>query len=182
MILHGELGRARLRVRVDVGIGDVVVPAPEWLEYPSLLGLPRPPLRAYRRETVVAEKLHAMVVLGSRNSRLRDFFDVLVIAQREIFEGPALVGALRATFARRATPIPGGLPLALTPEFAASAEKQSQWLGFLRRSGASLHPGELGPVVDALARFLGPPLYAAASGAEFSARWPPGGPWSRPAE
>jgi predicted nucleotidyltransferase component of viral defense system len=124
--LRGELGKARLAVQVDVGIGDVVVPPPEWLEYPSLLALPRPRLRAYRRETVVAEKLHAMVTLGSKNSRLRDFFDVLILARREPFDGPTLVAALQATFERRATPIPEGLPLALTPEFAASAEKQSQ--------------------------------------------------------
>jgi predicted nucleotidyltransferase component of viral defense system len=88
--LHGELGKARLRVQVDVGIGDVVVPAPGWLEYPSLLGFARPRLRAYHRETVVAEKVHAMVVLGSRNSRLRDLFDVEALAQREAFDGPTL--------------------------------------------------------------------------------------------
>jgi len=177
VILRGELGRAQLRVQVDVGIGDVVVPAPEWLEYPSLLGMPRPRLRAYRRETVVAEKVHAMVVLGSKNSRLRDFFDVLVLAQRETFDGPTLVSALRATFERRTTPLPDRLPLALTAEFGASAEKQGQWQGFLRRSGASLRPGDLGAIVDALARFVGPALEAAATGSEFATRWPLGGPW-----
>jgi predicted nucleotidyltransferase component of viral defense system len=176
--LHGELGKARLRVQVDVGIGDVVVPAPGWLEYPSLLGFARPRLRAYHRETVVAEKVHAMVVLGSRNSRLRDLFDVEALAQREAFDGPTLTAALRATFERRTTPLPDRLPLALTQQFGRSAEKQSQWRGFLRRSGVSPHPGDLGAVVDGLARFLGPPLEAAAAGSEFQHRWPAGGPWN----
>jgi predicted nucleotidyltransferase component of viral defense system len=175
--LLGELGRARLRVQVDVGIGDAVVPPAEWLEYPSLLGFARPRLRAYRRETVVAEKLHAMVVLGSKNSRLRDFFDVQALAQREAFDGPALTNALRATFERRATTLPDRLPLALTPQFAASEEKQSQWRGFLRRSGVAPHPGDLGTVVDGLARFLGPVLDAAGAGSDFRALWKPGGPW-----
>lgn len=71
--LQGRLGTARLRVQVDIGVGDVVNPEPQWLEYPSLLGLPRPRLRAYPREALVAEKLHAMVVLGMRNSRMKDF-------------------------------------------------------------------------------------------------------------
>ena len=175
--LRGELGKARLRVQVDVGIGDAVVPPAEWLEYPSLLGFARPRLRAYRRETVVAEKVHAMVVLGSKNSRLRDFFDVQALGQREAFDGAALTTALRATFERRATPLPDGLPLALTQQFGRSTEKQSQWRGFLRRSGVAPHPGDLGTVVEGLARFLGPVLEAAAAGIDLRAVWKPGGPW-----
>jgi len=182
MTLRGELGKARLRVQVDVGIGDVVVPAPEWLEYPALLDFARPRLRAYRRETVVAEKVHAMVMLGSRNSRLRDFFDIRALAEREAFDGPTLTTSLRATFERRATPLPDRLPLALTSEFAASAEKQSQWQGFLRRSGVSPLPGDLGAVVEELARFLGPALAAAVAGSDFPAVWPAGGPWVAGAE
>jgi hypothetical protein len=176
--LWAELGKARLRVQVDVGIGDVVVPAPEWLLYPSLLGFARPRLRAYRRETVVAEKVHAMVVLGARNSRLRDFFDVHALAKREAFDGGTLAAALRATFERRTTPLPGSIPLALTPQFGASAEKEGQWQAFVRRSRVSPHPGDLRSVVAALAGFLGPPLEAAASAPGFAAVWRPGGPWS----
>ncbi len=175
--LAGELGKARLRVQLDVGIGDAAVPAPEWLEYPSLLGFAAPRLRAYRRETVVAEKTHAMVLLGSKNSRLRDFFDVHALARREAFGGPALTAALRATFGRRATSLPDRPPLALTEEFGRSAEKQSQWRAFLTRSGVSPHPGELDRVVADLALFLWPALEAAAAGTEFRRRWLPGGPW-----
>lgn len=74
--MRARLGSARIKVQVDVGIGDAVEPPAEWIDYPSLLDLPRPRLRAYRPETVVAEKLHTMVVLGAANSRMRDFFDI----------------------------------------------------------------------------------------------------------
>lgn len=104
--LQARLGKARLRVQIDVGIGDAVTPAPEWLEYPSLLDLPRPRLRAYRPETAIAEKLHAMVQLGEANSRMRDFFDIHALAQHRRFNGEPLAGAVRATFERRRTPIP----------------------------------------------------------------------------
>lgn len=67
------LGPARIRVQVDVGIGDALTPEPEWLEYPSLLDLPRPRLRAYRPETAIAEKVHAMVVLGSKTAACETF-------------------------------------------------------------------------------------------------------------
>lgn len=98
--LGAQLGSARLRVQVDVGIGDAVLPPPEWLDYPSLLELPRPRLRAYRPETVIAEKFHAMVVLGAKNSRMRDFFDVYILATLQSFDGEPLARALRATFVR----------------------------------------------------------------------------------
>jgi hypothetical protein len=54
--LAGHLGPARLKVQIDIGIGDGVYPDPRWLDYPSLLDLPRPYLRAYRPETSIAEK------------------------------------------------------------------------------------------------------------------------------
>ena len=128
--LQARLGKARLRVQLDVGIGDAVTPEPEWLEYPGLLDFPRPRLRAYRPETTIAEKLHAMVVLGEANSRMRDFFDILALAERRRFEGRPLAEAIRATFDRRRTSIPETLPLALTPEFADLPE---EWVGRLAK-------------------------------------------------
>jgi len=175
--LQARLGKARLRVQVDVGIGDAVSPEPTWLDYPALLGFPRPRLRAYRPETAIAEKLHAMVVLGAVNSRMRDFFDVHALAEREGFEGETLVDALRSTFDRRQTPIPDSPPLALTSAFAAMLEKQAQWQGFLRKSGGLAAPEDLGAVVERIAVFLGPVLAAARGEVSFPLSWPPGGPW-----
>jgi predicted nucleotidyltransferase component of viral defense system len=125
--IRARLGSARIKVQVDVGIGNAVDPPAEWIDYPSLLNLPRPRLRAYRPETVVAEKLHTMVALGAANSRMRDFFDVHALAAHESFEGAALVRAVRATFERRRTAIPRNAPLALTPAFADVAGKGVQW-------------------------------------------------------
>jgi predicted nucleotidyltransferase component of viral defense system len=175
--LLARLGPAHLRVQVDVGIGDAVVPDPEWLDYPSLLDLPRPRLRAYRPETTVAEKVHAMVVLGSKNSRMRDFFDVHALATRGTFTGERLVAALLATFARRRTPIPGAPPLALTADFARVEGKAAQWTAYLRTSRLTSAPPDLASVVASVAGFVGPPLAAARGGERFGATWPPGGPW-----
>ena len=72
--LNGYLGTGRIRIQVDVGIGDVVEPPPQLLNYPTILDFPRPRLRTYPPETVVAEKFHAMVVLGEANTRFKDFF------------------------------------------------------------------------------------------------------------
>jgi hypothetical protein len=176
--LFARLGRARLRVQVDIGIGDAVTPGPVWLEYPSMLDLPRPRLRAYRPETAVAEKVHAMVVLGARNSRMRDFFDVHAMAMRASFEGDLLARALRATFGQRRTAIPAEPPIALAPAFADLEGKREQWAGFLRRSRVTSAPASLNKVIEGVASFVGPVLAAAARGGNFMKAWPPGGPWT----
>jgi predicted nucleotidyltransferase component of viral defense system len=158
--IEARLGNARLPVQVDVGIGDAVVPEPDWLEYPTLLDLPRPRLRAYRPETAIAEKLHAMVVLGEANSRMRDFFDIFALANHQEF-GDDLVQAIRATFERRRTAIPGELPLALTPRFSALPAKREQWQGFLRKNRLVSVPADLTEVIAFLAGFLEPIIRAA---------------------
>lgn len=175
--LDGRLGNARLRVQVDVGIGDAVTPEPEWLDYPGMLDLPHARIRAYRPETSIAEKLHAMVVLGAANSRMRDFFDIYALSERQSFDGTLLARAVRATFERRRTPIPDCLPLALTSEFAAMKDKQVQWQGFMRKNGLTSAPFDLRQTIERLAAFLGPVINAARADGRVEAAWPAAGPW-----
>ena len=132
--LQARLGPARLSVQVDIGIGDAVTPAPQWLEYPSLLDLPRPRLRAYPRETVIAEKLHAMVLLGLRNSRLKDYFDVHALLREGELDATQLAHAITATFERRRTDIPENLPVGLSDAFCADAGQQARWRAFLDKN------------------------------------------------
>lgn len=159
--LVATLGAARLRVQVDVGIGDAVVPPPEWLDYPGLLaGLPQPRLRAYSPATVVAEKLHAIVLLGMRNSRMKDYFDLRALAASGIRpDEQTLADAIAATFTRRATPIPEDLPSGLSDEFARDAGKRAQWATFLGKN--RLEAPALEPVVAEVRRFVAAPLAAA---------------------
>jgi predicted nucleotidyltransferase component of viral defense system len=177
VVLRGSLGSARLPVQIDVGLGDSITPEAEWLDYPSLIGLPSPRLRVYPPEVVVAEKLHAMVVLGSKNSRMRDFFDIHALADRRAFEGERLVRALRATFERRRTPVPDTAPLALTPEFAEVEGKRKQWRAFLERNRIATTVESLDAVVNGIAAFIGPVLEAARVQEGFAQGWSPGGPW-----
>lgn len=177
--LLGMLGKARLRVQVDVGIGDSVVPAPEWIEYPSLLDMPRPRLRAYRPETAMAETVHAMVLLGAKNSRMRDFFDVHALAAHGSFDGQVLSSALEATFRRRGLSLPAELPLALSVAFARIPDKRAQWTGFIRRYRLSTAPPDLEAVILGIASLIAPILHASKTGRAFKGRWVPGGPWTK---
>ena len=58
------LAGARIPITVDIGFGDAVDSGARDIDLPVLLDMPSPHLRAYPPETVIAEKFHAMVVLG----------------------------------------------------------------------------------------------------------------------
>lgn len=178
LTLRAMLGKARIPLQIDIGFGDAVTPDPELIEYPVMLGLPAPRLRAYCRETVIAEKFHALVDLGLRNTRLKDFYDLWVLAGKYEFDGAVFAETLRATFERRRTPLPAEIPLGLTADFADASRKQQQWQAFLRRG--KLRAGELPlpEVVAVLQGFLLPPLQATQQGKPFSQQWKAGGPWA----
>ena len=175
--LEARLGRARIDLQVDVGFGDAITPKAEAVEYPTLLGMEPPRLRAYPRETVVAEKLEALVKLGMANSRMKDFFDLAVLGRSFAFSGPVLRDAIVATFRRRGTAFPTVVPVALTDSFAKDGAKLTQWKAFVGRNGLEGRVGDLVQVVGELAEFLGPPLIAAAKGEGFEWQWDSAGPW-----
>lgn len=104
--LQAHLGQARISLQVDIGFGDVITPAAPEVEYPSLLDFPAPRLRVYPKETVIAEKFQAMVVLGFINSRMKDFYDVWLMSKEFSFAGRLLARAIQATFERRQTDLP----------------------------------------------------------------------------
>ena len=163
-----DVGGARIAVNVDVGFGDATEHPPEWLDYPVLLDMPAPRLRGYTRETVVAEKFQAMVDLGMANSRMKDYYDVWIISQVFEVDRWRLAGAITATFARRGTAIPDGVPDGLSLAFAEDALKRQQWESFKR--DLEVDPGPLDGVVRALEAFL----MSAAAAARERAR-PDGG-------
>ena len=177
--LSVNLGNARISVQVEIGLGDAVTPGAREITYPTLLDLPAPRIPAYPVETVIAEKLQAMVALGMLNSRMKDFYDVRMILRQFSFEGPKLAKAIRATFKQRRTEIPKSIPTALSNEFAMDIEKGTQWKAFLNRSGLEEITLELPQIIDEIRVFLIPPLNAAARGVDFQFEWTAGAPWSQ---
>lgn len=144
------LDTARIPLQIDIGFGDSTIPAPLNIDYPTLLDLPSPKLRAYSKETVIAETFHAMVHRGIANSRMKDFYDIWVLATTYTFEAVALRDAIGSTFKRRETPLPVDVPLALTAEFAEDSTKMAQWTAFIRKgkllANENLALGQIVPV------------------------------------
>lgn len=168
------LDRTRIHIQVDVGFGDTIVPPPLQGAFPTLLDLPAPQLRLYPRETVIAEKFHAVASLGMLNSRMKDFYDLWILSRSFGFEGESLCRALQATFQRRGTILPDDPPLGLTPAFAAKA--QGLWLAFLKKSEL-LAPDFETAILPAITTFLMPAARAAGEEGGSPGRWPAGGPW-----
>lgn len=134
--LRGSLAGARCKSQIDIGFGDAVTPGPIDAVYPVMLNdLPAPRLRTYPVYTVIAEKLHAIALLGMTNSRLKDYLDLAVLLERETLDTDILATAIAATFARREMSVPSQCPVGLTDEFATDVSRQAMWRAFLSKNG-----------------------------------------------
>ncbi len=155
--LQAELARAVCKVQIDIGFGDAVTPEPKLSHFPTLLpDLAAPQLRTYPVYTVIAEKLHAIVLLGMGNTRMKDYYDLMTLLEREMLDEALLVRAVHATFERRQTPVPMKTPIGLSDEFAKDTAKHTQWKSFLRKN--DLPQVSLAHAVDILRDQLKPSL------------------------
>jgi hypothetical protein len=175
--LPARCGKARVVLQIDMGLGDAVWPAAQSCTYPTLLDFPAPELLAYPREAVVAEKLEAMVVLGDRNSRIKDFFDLHHLASRFEFDRATLAEAVRRTFERRHTPIPAKEPIGLTPMYWDNPSRPAQVRAFARRAGLAVPEKPAEEFLGILRAFLAPVLEDLRTRKRQARTWPPGGPW-----
>jgi len=175
--LSANLGNTQTNLQIDIGFGDVVTPEVKEIDYPTLLDFPAPHIKAYPCETVVAEKLQAMVAFDMTISRMKDFYDLWIISRQFSFDGTILAEAIKATFDRRNTIMPNDTPTALTDEFAADEDKLTQWRAFLKRSGLEDTSVELSRLVGELRAFLLPPLLSAANNKAFNRSWTDGSSW-----
>lgn len=176
--MFASVGSARVRAQVDVGFGDAIVPAPELTVFPVLLDLPAPRLRAYVRETVIAEKLHAMVDLGMANSRLKDYFDLWYLAEHFEFEAERLCSAITATFTARGSTPPKTQPLGLSDAFALDAHKAQQWRAFLRRTQPRAAAPALPDTIARIAALVLPMFERLHAGETAPAKWRPQNGWN----
>ena len=170
--LVARIGSARCALQIDVGFGDAVTPEAQTVTFPTLLqDFQAPVLRVYPVYTVIAEKYHAMVMLGQANSRMKDFYDLAVIGRRTVLDGATLASAIAATFARRNTTLPTQRPLALTKQFGEDAAKLRQWQAFLNKN--RITADSLAKTVSLLELLLWPPTEMAAAQGGTSVTWMP---------
>jgi hypothetical protein len=160
--MNATLDGARIKLQADIGFGDAITPRANTINFPVLLEeLPAPRLRVYPRATVIAEKLHAICVLGIANSRMKDYFDLRALVLEGRCDDDEIATAVEATFRRRETAVPTSLPIGLSDVFSSASGKASDWASYLRRN--RLEAPDLPTVVGELARALRPALDRARS-------------------
>lgn len=174
-----HLGSARISVQMDLGFGDAPGVEPEEIEYPTMLErLPAPHVRAYRRETSIAEKFEAMVRLGTRNSRMKDFHDAWALSSLFAFDGSTLRDAVSACFERRGTPSTIDAPPALTAAFYEIPELATRWRRYLAPGVVLVPPpAEFEVIGERVIALLRPVYRRVVEGVPFTSLWEPGGPW-----
>jgi len=175
------LEKAQIPIQIDIGFGDAIRPGPVETDYPTLLDLPSPRLLTYPRETVVSEKLEAMVKLGIANTRMKDFHDLHSLSNTFEFDGNALVDAVRATFGRRGTALPdGGTPLAFTPEFYEDENKIKQWKAFCNKNKPRVQEIEFKTLIGRLVSFLTPVIRSDQDELVLDSKWTTENEWQPP--
>jgi len=156
IVFDAHIDQACVNLQIDIGFGDSVFPAAELKDYPSLLGTEKPRIKVYPQYTVIAEKFEAMVSLGMKNSRLKDFFDIWLLSECFDFDFATLKQAVERTFSRRKTPVPAVFPIALTEEFTTDKMKLSQWNAFLRKIAPKQCPDTFQAATERIRVFLSP--------------------------
>lgn len=133
--LVGYIAEAECRVQIDIGYDDALTLEPELADYPTILNeMPAAKLRVYPVYTVVAEKLEAITSLGMANTRMKDYFDILVIVRNCDLAPKLLSEAFEATLKRRGTAKPADLPLGFSDAFLNDERSISLWNAFLTRN------------------------------------------------
>lgn len=118
---------------MDIGFGDVVTPSPVDLDYPCILdSLPAPHIKAYSLETVIAEKMQAVVDLGYENSRMKDFYDLFKLMNEKRFDAAVLQEAIANTFNHRKTEYKEDADF-FSDAFFNDNRLQVRWTAFLKR-------------------------------------------------
>lgn len=175
--LSAFLDGARIPLQIDIGFGDAVTPAAKTEIIETILDLPKPHLRIYPKETVIAEKFEAMVKLGLGNSRMKDFWDVQFLIKNFQFEGGLLQKAIRATFANRQTAVPEEVPVALTDVFIKNSETIADWKAFIKR-GRITSDTNLELLIENLREFFVPIIEAEAKHSDFDKNWMANDGWA----
>ncbi len=147
---------ARNVLQIDVGFGDKITAGPLDIEYPVMLDFPKPHIKVYSLESAIAEKFEAMVRLNVITSRMKDFYDLVHLAQHQAFSADLLAEAIELTFNTRGTPLQDR-QMIFSDAFKSDSNKQTQWTAF--HATNKLTP--VGPFRDAIGlieRFLEPIL------------------------
>jgi len=165
--LTSQLGRTKIPIQIEA----------ETIEYPNILPELNPVrMKGYPKETVVAEKFHAMVRHAELNSRMKDYYDIWLISETFEFEGKSLQKAIETTFKKRGTEISVERPLSLSIEFASV--NQTLWTNFLNKMELQNDQvADFQIVIEKIWIFLEHPIRVSINKMKSTSKWIPHKGW-----
>jgi predicted nucleotidyltransferase component of viral defense system len=171
------LERTRIPVQIDIGFSDELASKAETIEYPNILpDLKTVRMKGYPKESVVAEKFHAMIRHGDLNSRMKDYYDLWLISETFEFDGLSLQNAIEATFNNRDTDIPDDRPSPLSDDFARA--NQTRWVNFLNKMELKDTQAEdFERVLETIWKFLEHPVQSSIDRTKSPRKWKPQTGW-----
>ncbi len=167
---QGQLGTTHLFIYVDISFNDEIHPEPIQLEIPSALGFSPVKVLGYTKESIIAEKLEAIARHGELNTRMKDFFDIWMLAQNYDFDGDSLSKAIQKTFLSRKRDLSEKIT-AFTLVFAQDDARQRQWASFIKKRFLHPAPKKFSELMASVRTFLAPLLSALIRESEQKGRW-----------
>lgn len=143
------LERTRIPIGIDIGFGDIIYPDAVEMEFPVILDMETPKLNAYSLESLIAEKLEAIIKNGFFNSRYKDFYDIYILSKKYSFSYERLYSAVEETFMNRKTLITMD-SAAFSDNFINDAIHQARWKSFLKKKKTMIFVS----LNDAMARII----------------------------
>jgi len=166
----GYLEKTKINVNIDIGFGDTVFPATEVMQYPTLLNQDPPMLNVYSKESIIAEKIHAVITLGNANTRMKDFYDLYKLFNTYTFTSDIIIVALEETFANRKTSFE--FLLAFEFDYKEDPLKFKNWSGFLKSKNVQF-PLRFDEVIHGIELFIEPLRSQIQQKTRFSLKWNP---------
>jgi len=149
----GKLDTAVIPIQIDFGFGDKVIPVPKLCKYPTILDMPSPEIKGYPVESMISEKFHAMITHGALNSRMKDFYDIWILRNSKI-DSDILAEAIKKTFSKRGTSIPGTGRALPDNAFESDSDMQVKWNAFLRKREIQNIPKQFKDVAKEVENFF----------------------------
>ncbi len=176
--LNAHLERTRIPVQIDIGFSDALVSNVEAIDYPGILPeLKNAQLKGYPKESVAAEKFHAVIRHAELNSRMKDYYDLWLLAETFEFEGYKLQKGIETTFKKRETSLPLERPVGLTTRFGLT--NQARWGSFLKKANLETNGiSDFALVIDRIWAFLQHPVQTSIKEQQSSLKWHPNTGWN----
>ena len=167
--LTGLIGKSKTPFSIDFGVGDVIVPSAVERTLPVIFKeFEKPEVLTYSLESIVAEKLDAIISLMEATGRMKDFYDIYYLAITFDFEGWKLQEAIYETLSNRARAYEKD-SVDVISRLKDDVDIQKRWKNFCKK--VLKYELDFSDVIEVIINFTLPPYKSMIHEDEFFKNW-----------